>query len=1019
MPAENIIERAFSGGELAPALYARVDHSKYQTGLRTARNLICMRHGGVTQRPGTMFVGSALNGAAQVRLIPFIFNETGLGQSYVLEFGNQYIAFWQNGAPVTTTGAAFNIFTFYGLGSYATYLGVVYISLQGPNVGNIPASSPTFWRAQSQLQIFTPYLQADLATLDFAESADVLTIVHPNYAPRELTRVTSTNWTLTKLTNWGSNLSWVTAVAFNGSAGGGLQPQYYIAAVNAKGQESDAGSPNYQSWQPGAFPSAGPFALPTLTTPVNISWTPVVGAVSYRIYVSRISNVFGFIGEVLNPNFSDTGQTADFTNLYPQYVQIFGDDGSGFCPSHVGFSQQRRYFANTINNQIGFWGSQPGAYSNFDTHITSQDDDAIIGQVAGEEVNSIQHILELKFMLMLTAGAELFVQGNGSGVVTPSAINASVQSQYGSSPLRPIKAGDVVLFNQSLGNFIRDLAFDFVIDGYRGNDLTIFSAHLFEGHQIVDWAYQKIPDSILWAVREDGVLLSLTYVREQQILAWTRHDFDNGVAGNINTPPASVENVVCIPENGNYAVYLSIKRSLVTGSVRYIERMSQRIWQSPSAAVTAGTAVALGDPIDATYLDCYSKYDGRNTDPSFKMALNSQNVYIDTNVNDGISMREQLLANTQLEAIIPPGSYTRTGLATAVGVAMTAAGTQTYVGTLVGGKINIQCNGGAGSFIMDFTSAAPNAKRNAGLSLGFAIAVYTVSGNITAPSLANFSFSSGPSAYQQQIILTSSSPYFGVGQTAQAGDQIFLEDTLWVSSAGQQGNQIRCTIQSVTDSTDAVVTPDRAVPAEFQGANIAIWARAVNQVTGLGYLEHQFVSIWADRYMVASALRETDSNLAVYSVQSGQLEVPLPNYYSVIYIGLPMTADFETLAIDTSFGDALLGDTKLISSVIVYLYNARGFWGGTQNPDTDPNNPYLGGINDPLFGLTENKAQGNRQFYDSPPSLLTDWQITTIECNWSKEGRIFIRNVDPVPLSILAVVPAGLTSAKVAWSQKV
>ena len=113
-----------------------------------------------------------------------------------------------------------------------------------------------------------------------------------------------------------------------------------------------------------------------------------------------------------------------------------------------------------------------------------------------------------------------------------------------------------------------------------------------------------------------------------------------------------------------------------------------------------------------------------------------------------------------------------------------------------------------------------------------------------------------------------------------------------------------------------------------------------------------------------------------------------------------------------------MGERKSISRLTVYLYNSRGFFGGTQNPDFDPDNLIDGVVQDPLFNLIENKAQGNRQTYDSPPSLMTEWQSTNVNVNWSKEGRIFIRNVDPIPLSILAVVPAGLTSAKVAWSQK-
>jgi hypothetical protein len=91
---------SFSGGEVSPLLYGRTDLTKYETGLRTLRNMIALRHGGATRRPGTQYVGTTLNNGDPVRLIPFIYNETGNGQSYVLEFGNLYVAFIQNGFPL-------------------------------------------------------------------------------------------------------------------------------------------------------------------------------------------------------------------------------------------------------------------------------------------------------------------------------------------------------------------------------------------------------------------------------------------------------------------------------------------------------------------------------------------------------------------------------------------------------------------------------------------------------------------------------------------------------------------------------------------------------------------------------------------------------------------------------------------------------------------------------------------------------------------------------------------------------
>lgn len=84
----SIMQKAFSGGEIAPALYSRTDISKYYTALKTCRNFYVMRHGGVTNRPGSKFIGEVKDSAKAVRLIPFVFNNS---QTYMLEFGDQYM----------------------------------------------------------------------------------------------------------------------------------------------------------------------------------------------------------------------------------------------------------------------------------------------------------------------------------------------------------------------------------------------------------------------------------------------------------------------------------------------------------------------------------------------------------------------------------------------------------------------------------------------------------------------------------------------------------------------------------------------------------------------------------------------------------------------------------------------------------------------------------------------------------------------------------------------------------------
>lgn len=810
---------SFTGGEVTPQLYARTDNAIYEKALRTIRNFIVMRHGGATGRPGTQYVGTTHNGGSQVRLMPFIFNETGLGQSYVLEFGNLYIAFYQNG-------------------------------------GVVSASPPTPYT------IVSPYAQADLSSLKFAQSADVITVTHHLYPVYEIRRVAATNWTITLIDNsiFVPGVANPVPIAISGTAGA-AQFAYCITAVNDKGEESSTITSPYTG---GVITTqAAALTKAAVATPVTITWSPSTGATHYRIYYSDATkpglvtipnNAWGYIATVWGAGgggYVDNGVIPDYTQAPPIRAADF-NNGAGSYPSTVGYIQQRRVFADTDNNQIGFWMSHTGAFYNFYASIPSEDDDPVLGSIFSDEVNEIEHVLESKFGLILTAGAELYIQGDGSGVITPSSVNASVQSHYGAAAIRPITAGDVTLFIQSLGSIIRDLAFDFAIDGYRGSDITVFASHLFEGYQISDWTYQKVPDSIIWAVRSDGVLLSCTYVREQQVLAWARHDFTNG----------TVENVCAIPENGQYALYLSIKRVINGSTVRYIERMSSRIWS---------------DPINATYLDCYLGFDGRNT-----------------------------------------GSTTMT---------LTASG----------------------------------------------------------------GFQTGGTAYQQQLTLTSSVSYFG---GVSVGNQIFLQDALYVSSQGQEGNQVRLTIQAIGSGTVVTVTPSGAVPAEFQAIATTNWSRAVQTVTGLTHLIGQEVSVWADRFLVGSPLNyHVDT---VYTV-SGSGTLTLDKPYSVIYVGLPMTQDLEPLDLESYFGETMLARRKRVGSVALYAYNTRSFFCGSENPDNNLQNT----DDEPLFQLYEERKGTRQTTYDQPPQLWTDQDYVITPARWSKNGRFFIRNVDPVPVTIL------------------
>lgn len=267
-------------------------------------------------------------------------------------------------------------------------------------------------------------------------------------------------------------------------------------------------------------------------------------------------------------------------------------------PSVVEFFGQRLFFAATNNNPQTLWASKISNYSNFGKSVPTADDDSITATIAARQVNAVTDLIPLKDLIVLTVGAEWKSGGGQNNVLTPSTISFTPTTNYGSSDLPALVIGDSGVFVQGRGSYVRDIGYQFSVDNYTGNDLTIFASHLVQGYTLVDWCYQQTPWSVIWAVRNDGVLLGLAYFKEQQVSGWFHCDWVNGF----------VESVCSITENGKDVVYLSIRRVINGATVRYIERMGDRFF---------------GDQRDYFFVDAGLTYDGRNTTtaPSATMKL--------------------------------------------------------------------------------------------------------------------------------------------------------------------------------------------------------------------------------------------------------------------------------------------------------------------------------------------------------------------------------------------------------------
>ena len=204
-------------------------------------------------------------------------------------------------------------------------------------------------------------------------------------------------------------------------------------------------------------------------------------------------------------------------------------------------------------------------------HGTVADDDAIIYTIASNQVNAIRFMTATRTLIIGTAGGEFTVSGGGTDIaITPTNILIKKQSNHGSANVDAIAAGNATLFLQRAKRKLRELAYNFDVDGYLAPDMTILAEHISESG-ITQMAYQQEPNSILWLVRGDGQLIGFTYQRDQQVTAWHRHIF-GGAFGSGN---AVCESVAVIPtDDTEYQVWVIIKRTINGATKRYVEYLN-------------------------------------------------------------------------------------------------------------------------------------------------------------------------------------------------------------------------------------------------------------------------------------------------------------------------------------------------------------------------------------------------------------------------------------------------------------
>ncbi len=266
---------------------------------------------------------------------------------------------------------------------------------------------------------------------------------------------------------------------------------------------------------------------------------------------------------------------------------------SAWCPRFgyprtVGFFQDRLIFGGTTAQPYEVWMSRTGDYGDFSVEKVSgtvTDDSAIALAFISRKQAEIQHLCPGADLFVLTDSNEWIVSGGST--VTPTKCTNKAQTFRGSSEVPPLSIGGRMIYIQKRSQSVRDFAYTFETDSYDGADLTLLAKHLFRGKQITDAAYMQDPDSRLYFVRSDGVMLCLAYVQDQKVYAWSHLKTDGQYISVCNIAGATKDEV-----------YVAVKRNTGSGTVTTIERLSD--------------LAETENPMDYVMLDCAVHIENKN-----------------------------------------------------------------------------------------------------------------------------------------------------------------------------------------------------------------------------------------------------------------------------------------------------------------------------------------------------------------------------------------------------------------------
>ncbi len=634
----------FTSGEIGPYLSSRTDLAQYQNSASIIQNLIIRAQGGAIKRSGTAFVAEIKDSDNDARLINFEYSNT---DAYAIEVGAGYFRFYRSGAQImssaaisngtfttdltgwtdadTGTGASthsvdlmrlnggaageairYQAVSFVGTAEHTltftvatnsclykigttiggteiasgtgsvgansinftpTTAGTIYVQFSNANNNNsdvdtVALSSPVY-------QIDNPYSQDEIDNIQYAQSYDILYLVNSNYAPRQLVRTAHAQWALTQI------------LFVDG-------PYYDITDAQYGGSGSNI------TLDPSANTGSGVTVVASAALFVS---TDVGRYIRYRSVNSAAWGYCVITGYTNSTTVTVTVNKDFDANTASEEWRLGMWSATTGYPGSVTFYEQRMVFAASLSRKQTIWFSTAGNIYDFqpDNSLYKGAVDAITAMtytIADNKANVIQWVAPQKVLYIGTSGGVWIARASSTGeALTPDNISIVPIINEGSDGAPPLVSRTALIYSHRFSRKVLEIGYSFTDDAYKAADLAILAEHRTLGQ--TKWTTAATsPNYLVWLSTVDGTLSSFTYVREQNVIAWSRH-----ILGGTDV---EVKSLTTIPGPHEDETWMIVSRTIDGSTKQYIEYVTPTFIDQ--------------DVEEAWFVDCGISYSGAATD---------------------------------------------------------------------------------------------------------------------------------------------------------------------------------------------------------------------------------------------------------------------------------------------------------------------------------------------------------------------------------------------------------------------